>query len=50
MKKVGRCIECSREVYINEERFCKKCYRDAMLSGKIKANIPEKQEDSVILA
>ena len=49
MKKVGRCIECNREVYINEDRYCKRCYREAMLSGKITATLPEQPEGSIII-
>jgi len=49
MKKVGRCINCEREVYINEDRYCKRCFREMMLSGKITADIPEEPQGSVII-
>ncbi len=47
MKKVGRCISCEREVYINEDRYCKRCHREMMVSGKT-ADAP-KQKGSVVI-
>jgi len=39
---------CEREVYTNNNHYCKRCYKEAMISGKVTADIPE-PESSVII-
>lgn len=51
MKKIGRCSVCEREVYINDERYCKRCYRDVMLSGQLEEGETAKEQpkNSIII-
>jgi len=48
MKKVSRCMVCGRDAYTNDDHYCKRCYREAQISGKITADIPE-PEGSIIV-
>jgi hypothetical protein len=49
MKKVSRCIECGRAAYTNDDQYCKRCYREAMVSGKVNVELPEEPEGSMVI-
>ena len=44
-KKVGKCLECEREMYTNELDLCKRCFNDVGLEFLKNAEVVEEVED-----